>query len=387
MSFSTFSRNWAMRSNYKKLGPYIREIDVRNTEGSEEGLLGLSVQKTFLPTKANTIGTNFSNYKIVKKRQFSYTADTSRRGDKIAIALLDQWDRAMVSPIYTVFEIIDTQQLLPEYLMMWFRRPEFDRYARFMSHGSVRELFGWEEMCDVKLPIPSIDKQREIVKEYQTVVDRIQLNEQLNQKLEETAQAIYRHWFVDSEGENTVPLGELVEFNPKHTITKGAPTTYIEMSDVREDTLNVKNTVVRSFSAGSKFQNGDTLLARITPCLENGKTAFVNCLKKEEIGYGSTEFIVMRKKNDTSPYWVYCTAREEHFRSYAISSMVGSSGRQRVHSDYLEIYCVKPFSPKTMRGFHEAAGTLFHQISIKTREVSILEQLRQNLLSSLATKN
>ncbi len=115
------------------------------------------------------------------------------------MACLKDYDEALVSQAYTVFKIIDHNELDPEYLMMWFRRSEFDRYARFKSHGGVREIFGWEEMCEVELPIPSIDKQREIVKEYNTIIDRIKLNEQLNQKLEETAQALYKHWFVDFE--------------------------------------------------------------------------------------------------------------------------------------------------------------------------------------------
>lgn len=126
-------------------------------------------------------------------------ADTSRRGDKIAIALLEDENNGLVSQAYTVFEIVDTEKLLPEYLMMWFRRPEFDRYARFMSFGSVREIFGWEEMCNTEIPVPSIAKQREIVKEYNVLVDRINLNNRLVQKLEETAQAIYKQWFVDFE--------------------------------------------------------------------------------------------------------------------------------------------------------------------------------------------
>ncbi len=161
--------------------------------------MGVSTQKVFIDSIANTVGTDFRTYKVVKRRQFTYVADTSRRGDRIGIALLETHDEGLVSPIYTVFEIIGHDTLLPEYLMMWFRRPEFDRYARFKSHGSVRELFDWDEMCDVELPMPSIEKQREIVKEYHTIVERITLNERLNRKLEETAQAIYKQWFVDFE--------------------------------------------------------------------------------------------------------------------------------------------------------------------------------------------
>lgn len=188
-----------MQSNYKKLGPYIRPVDVRNKVGREDNLLGVSTQKIFIESIANTVGTDFKKYKVVKKNQFTYVPDTSRRGDKIGLAMLEHIDEGIVSQAYTVFEIIDHEELDPEYLMMWFRRPEFDRYARYMSHGSVREIFGWEEMCDVELPIPSITKQREIVREYNIIVKRIQMNEQLNQKLEETAQAIYKQWFVDFE--------------------------------------------------------------------------------------------------------------------------------------------------------------------------------------------
>ena len=187
-----------MKLNSKKLGPYIREVVVKNKGLEVEKLLGVSITKEFIPSIANIVGTDMSKYKIVRTKQFAYGPVTSRNGDKISVALLQE-DDCIISTSYTVFEIIDTNELLPEYLMMWFRRPEFDRYARYMSHGSVRELFGWKEMCDVELPVPSPVKQREIFQEYQTIINRIKINEQLNQKLEETAQAIYKHWFVDFE--------------------------------------------------------------------------------------------------------------------------------------------------------------------------------------------
>ena len=188
-----------MRSNYKKLGPFIQEVNIRNTDSTVETLLGVSIQKILIPSIANTFGTDLSKYKVVRKGQFAYGPVTSRNGDKISIALLEEHKAAIISQSYKVFEIIDKNELLPEYLMMWFRRPEFDRYARFMRHGSTRETFDWDEMREVELPVPSIEKQEEIVKEYRTITDRIALNETLNQKLEETAQALYKHWFVDFE--------------------------------------------------------------------------------------------------------------------------------------------------------------------------------------------
>ena len=222
-------------AEYKRLGDYIREVNVRNRDLKVTNLLGLSVSKEFMPSIANTIGTDMSTYKVVERNQLVYIADTSRRGDKIAIGLLDKYDNAIVSQAYIVFEVIDHEQLLPEYLMMWFRRPEFDRYARFHSHGSAREIFDWDELCDVMLPIPPITRQREIVEEYETVAQRIRLNNQMIQHLEATAQALYRKTFVDNIDKENLPegwrmgtLGEVATFKygklaDKHPKSKEYP--------------------------------------------------------------------------------------------------------------------------------------------------------------------
>ena len=186
-----------MKEGYRLLGDFIRQVDVRNTDGKEENLLGVSVQKMFIPSIANTVGTDFTKYKVVKRGQFTYIPDTSRRGDKIGIALLTDYDEGLVSNIYTVFEVKDENELLPEYLMLWFSRPEFDRYARFKSHGSVREIMDWDEMCKVELPVPSIEKQRSIVKAYNTISDRIELKRKINDNLEAAALSIYKCFFVD----------------------------------------------------------------------------------------------------------------------------------------------------------------------------------------------
>jgi restriction endonuclease S subunit len=190
-----------MKDGYKHLGEYIRQVDIRNTDGKEENLLGVSVQKQFIPSIANTVGTDFTKYKVVKKGQFTYIPDTSRRGDKIGIALLKDYEEGLVSNVYTVFEVVDTEKLLPEYLMLWFSRPEFDRYARFKSHGSVREVFDWNEMCMVELPVPSIEEQRRIVKAYKAITDRIALKKQINDNLEATAQAIYKEMVFSADPE------------------------------------------------------------------------------------------------------------------------------------------------------------------------------------------
>ncbi len=196
-----------MRLNYKPLGKYIQPVVGRNNDLDDLPLVGLSIQKKFIPSIANTIGTDMSTYRIIEKNQFAYGPVTSRNGDKITIALFNDFDKAIISQAYIPFEVKDHNELDPEYLMMWFSRPEFDRYARFKSHGSAREIFDWEEMCNTHLPVPHIDKQREIVKEYNTIQNRIALNQQLIQKLEETAQAIYREWFVEGIDVENLPEG------------------------------------------------------------------------------------------------------------------------------------------------------------------------------------
>ena len=150
-----------MRTDYKVLGNYIRLVDERNRDLSVTNLLGVSIGKKFIPSIANIVGTDLSSYKIVRTGQFAYGPVTSRNGEKISIAYLDG-DDCIISSSYTVFEVSNKEELDPEYLMLWFSRPEFDRYARYNSWGSARENFSFEEMCDVNIPIPDINIQRSI---------------------------------------------------------------------------------------------------------------------------------------------------------------------------------------------------------------------------------
>lgn len=205
-----------MKSNYKRLGDYITEVKERNTELKAEKLLGININKFFMPSVANIVGTDMSVYKIVKKNQFACNRMHVGRDYRLPVSMSKTDEEFMVSPAYDVFEIINTDTLYPEYLMMWFSRREFDRNAWFYTDADVRGGLHWKALCDMQLPIPSIAKQREIVKEYNVIQNRIVLNQQLIQKLEETAQAIYKQWFVDFEfpDENGKPYksngGEMV---------------------------------------------------------------------------------------------------------------------------------------------------------------------------------
>jgi len=188
--------------SYKKIGDYINLVDVRNKDLSINKLLGLTVNKQFIPSVANIIGADMANYKIIKKNQFACSTMQVRRDKKMPVALLKEYDEAIISQAYPIFEIRNESELLPDYLMLWFTRSEFDREACFNAVGGVRGSLEWEDFCEMQVPIPSIEKQKEIVKEYNVVQNRIDINNKLIEKLEETAQAIYKNWFVDFEFPN-----------------------------------------------------------------------------------------------------------------------------------------------------------------------------------------
>ena len=187
-----------MRSSYKKIGKYVKQVNNRNKDLSVVNLKGININKKFMPSVANTKGTDLSKYKVVFYKQFAFNPMHVGRDEVLPISMLDSDESVIVSPAYIVFEVGETE-LLSEYLMMWCRRSEFDRNAWFTTDSSVRGGFSWNDFCNMELPVPDLEKQREIVKEYNTIVNRIKLNEELNKKLEETAQSIYKHWFVDFE--------------------------------------------------------------------------------------------------------------------------------------------------------------------------------------------
>lgn len=203
------------KENYRRLGDYIREVDVRNRDFEVKELVGLTINKAFIPSVANTIGTDLSNYKVIRKEQFACSLMQVSRDGKMPVAMFEG-ECAIMSPAYPMFEVVDKNILLPQYLMMWFSRNEFDREASFYAVGGVRGSLTWQDFCDMTLPIPSIEQQRKIVTEYETVSRRIRLNEQMITRLEETAQTLYRKMFVDgidkenlSEGWRIRTLGDV----------------------------------------------------------------------------------------------------------------------------------------------------------------------------------
>lgn len=175
-----------------EIGPYIEQCDERNSENvyTQDDVRGISTDKKFLPTKANLEGVSLTSYKVVNPMDFAYVADTSRRGDKIALALNTTEDKILISSIYTTFKSKDLSQLLPEYLYLMMSRSEFDRYARFHSWGSARETFDWDDMCRVAIPLPSIEEQQAIVNIYKCAAECKRIAEEADRLSREICPAL-----------------------------------------------------------------------------------------------------------------------------------------------------------------------------------------------------
>lgn len=349
-----------MKEGYRLLGDFIRQVDVRNTDGKEENLLGVSVQKMFIPSIANTVGTDFTKYKVVKRGQFTYIPDTSRRGDKIGIALLTDYDEGLVSNIYTVFEVKDENELLPEYLMLWFSRPEFDRYARFKSHGSVREIMDWDEMCKVELPVPSIDKQRSIVKACQTITERIELKRRINDNLEAVLAASHSKMFFSKDTSEHSKLGELMTFGNG----KSRPKT--------DGTIPVYGgNGVLSYTDQHNIENA-VLIGRVG--------AYCGSVYLEQgICWVSDNAIFAKSKITKDEFFDYFLLKRLNLFNHHVGT-----GQQLLTQEILNnIEVPKPVTEQ-IELFNRKAASVFGTIFTNSREIIRLQELSDLLLSRLS---
>lgn len=201
-----------MKSNYDVLGNHIRLIDTRNKDNVTKEVLGISIDKFFMPSVANVIGTDLSKYKLITKGKFACNPMHVGRDERLPVALYKKDALAIVSPAYFMFEIIDNTVLNEDYLMMWFRRPEFDRICWLHTDGSVRGGITWEDICRLELPVPPIEEQRRIVKAYQTITDRIALKKQINDNLEATLTAVFAETFSVADAIEHTKLSKLMTF-------------------------------------------------------------------------------------------------------------------------------------------------------------------------------
>ncbi|WP_462342221.1 restriction endonuclease subunit S [Phocaeicola plebeius] len=384
------------KENYRRLGDYIREVDVRNRDLEVKELLGVSISKEFIPSIANTIGTDMSSYKVVEPLQFAYGPVTSRNGDKVSIALYTGKGKIIISQAYTVFEVKNQDELLPEYLMMWFRRPEFDRYARFKSHGSAREIFSWEEMCDVFFPIPPIEQQRKIVAQYEAASRKIRLNERMITRLEETAQTLYRKMFVDGIDKENLPegwrmgtLGEICCKIGSGATPKGGKECYV----------NVGTSFIRSMNVLDLRFNHDEL-AHIT--LQQAKTLDTVSVESRDVLFNITgvsvarccmvpdsilparvnqHVMIIRSSKIIYSYYLLFLLYFSKEKLLGISQ--SGSTREAITKSEIERFTILVPSIEIIRNFDYKVSSIFHHKVLLEEENNKLNKLQSLLLAKI----
>ena len=378
--------------DYKRLGKYIREVNVRNKDMKVTNLQGVSISKQFIPSIANTIGTDMSTYKVVKPGQFAYGPVTSRNGDKVSIALYKGDGDAIISQAYTVFEVIDSEKLSSEYLMMWFQRPEFDRYARFHSHGSAREIFDWDELCGVYLPLPDIDHQREIVEEYETLSRRIRLNKQMIEKLEATAQALYRKMFVDGIDKENLPegwrngvLGEVCETQYGYTETATQQIVgpkFLRITDVVNDSIDWSKVPYCPISEKElkkyKLGLGDIVVSRT-----GANIGWAKQIKGDIPDSVFASFLIRIKAKDADMQWMIGHLVESSdFKAFVAANQQGSAQPQANANILVEFPLIIP-DTDSLQLYNLHILPINRMLCVKEQENTKLSELQSLLLAKM----
>ena len=314
----------------------------------------------------------------------------------------------------------DTSKAIPEFVVAFFKTPEGQHklLANRSQVGVPSISRPVTYLRSIEIPLPPLPEQRAIAHILGTLDDKIELNRRMNETLEAMAQALFKSWFVDFDpvrakmegrptglpkeiedlfpdsfedselgeiprGWKVVRVGEVFDFNPTEKVQKGKELPYLDMASIPSQGSWPDPTIMRPFSSGSKFRNGDTLFARITPCLENGKTAFIQLLKEEGIAWGSTEFIVIRPRDPFPKEFGYLLARDSAFREHAIQSMSGTSGRQRVQVDSLSTFKTVAPDRRILKVFGVLIHKWFQTIKLNSEQISGLAQTREILLPKL----
>lgn len=366
---------------YKRLGDYIEPVDERNSKLEIKLSQGICNEKYFQDPRQ--VAENSAADKIVRRGYFAYNRATTRNGEKISIAYREGPD-CTVSSAYQVFKIKDEEKLNPKYLLMWYKRSDFDRYARFRSHGSAHEFFEYDEMCDVYLPLPDIDRQREIVEEYETLSRRISLNEQMIQKLEATAQALYRKMFVDGIDKENLPegwrmgtLGEVCSYvDKKVSLEDIDESVYISTENMLKDK---KGVVVSSNKPeegrGTKFEIEDVLISNIRPY-------FKKIWRASFCGASSNDVLCFRSKGDYNASMLYYTLEQDAFFDYV---MAGSNGVKMPRGDkeWIMKYPIIIPSNTYVSKYEEDTNAIKEQLYLRKQEISKLSELQSLLLAKM----
>lgn len=375
-----------MKERYRLLGDFIQPVDERNKELKVDYLLGVSISKQFIPSIANIVGTDLSNYKIVRTGQFAYGPVTSRNGEKISIALLRDKD-CIISSSYTVFEVTDNERLDPEYLMLWFSRPEFDRYTRYMSHGSVREIFDWDELCKVELPVPSIEKQRGIVTAYNTITDRIELKRKINDNLA----AQMRAYFKEYAANNASITGKLKDYSVmQYGYTETATTEpvgpkFLRITDIAQNYIDWNGVPYCPISEENHekyvLSEGDVVVARTGATVGYAKMVGRNIPDSVFASF----LVRIRPIDDEYRYYFGLAITSAEFLNF-VQTNAGGSAQPQANPPLLGEFELSIPNKQSLPEFNTKISSFLGVIESNETEISKLHEVKDTMVKMLSSR-
>ena len=380
---------------YKTIEELVTRVDERNSDGTVSELIGVSIDKCFIKSVANTNGTDLSKYKIIRKNDFAVSLMQISRDGKIPVARLEEYEEAIMSPAYPIFRVKDKNIILPDYLEMWFKRPEFDREAAFIAVGGVRGSMPWEEFAKMKLPVPPIEKQRKIVNAYKIVTDRIALKQKINDNLANTEQLILYQAISKNQ---TIPLSlnEIAEFIDGDR-GKNYPTfdefstsgfcLFLNASNVTSSGFNFDSCMFVTEEKDKIMRNGHLLLNDIVFTSRGtlGNVALYDKnIKYKNVRINSGMLIIRPKGINLSPYFIYALLKSNYMKSAIEQFRSGSAQPQLPIKDLQNITFDIPESQNVLDDLEHRFFEIEETISINKREIGNLSELASILLARLS---
>ena len=376
-----------MRSNYKAIGELVERVDIRNDDGSVEILIGLSIEKCFIRSVANTIGTDLTKYKRISKNQFAVSLMQISRDAKIPIARLKEFDEAIMSPAYSIFQVKDENVLLPEYLDMWFKRSEFDREAAFIAVGGVRGSMPWEEFAKMELPVPSIEKQRSIVKAYQTITDRIAIKRKINDNLEAQMRAYFREY----SSNNASATGKLRDYAiMQYGYTETATTDpvgpkFLRITDIAQSYIDWNAVpycpITKENHGKYVLSEGDVVVART-----GATVGYAKMIGKNIPDSVFASFLVrIRPLDDEYKYYFGMAITSAEFLEF-VQTNAGGSAQPQANPPLLGEYEISLPNKHSVKDFNAKIVTFLSAIECNEMEISKLNEVKDTMVTMLSSR-
>lgn len=353
---------------YKTIEELVTRVDERNNGGIVSELIGVSIDKCFIKSVANTNGTDLSKYKIIRKNDFAVSLMQVSRDGKIPVARLEEYEEAIMSPAYPIFRVKDKNVILPEYLEMWFKRPEFDREAAFIAVGGVRGSMPWEEFAKMKLPVPPIEKQRKIVNAYKIVTDRIALKQKINDNLDDTAQTLYQKYFESNSDKSSWKqgtVGDVLQLQRGHDLPR------TEMTGGKYPVAGSTGTIGYhdEFTA-----EAPVIVMGRSGNIGNPRLYLCNC-------WTHNTSLYVKQIYEAEPLWVFYLLKNLNYDSFVGGSAVPTLNRNDVHA-----YGIAIPPHELQKSFSQKVMSLIYCKEENLSEIEKLQELQKIILTIMSSR-